>query len=265
MTTSIGSLLAAVTLTLSAAWLNLPGFYAFCLVLGVGYVVVVASLGMVGGGDADHDIDHDVDHDFDTDFDADADLDADFDADADVDGGGIADFDHDLDHDAAPTGHHGSLSGAHLGWLSPLIVAFFLTCFGGTGLLFTRVVDLGVLSVAPAAASSLVFAAAAIWTFNRIFGKLEASSHATASDLVGRSAKVIVPIPQGRGAGKIAYSVKGSRYTMTARSEDAIAMAQGAEAVILRIVGQCCFVAPPNDKRAREAIKRRARADAALN
>ncbi len=237
------------------AWFTLSTIYVFCFVVGLGYIIVAALLGTLGGA-----MDHgDV---------GGADIDADVDFDADFDGGfdpGDFDYDLDIDHGEVAIGHHGEMvGGAHLGPFSPLIIALFLTCFGGTGLLFTTVVDIGAaLSVLPASGSSLVFAALAIWAFNKLFLKVEASSHARASDLIGRSAKVIIPLPEGKGAGQVAYTVKGSRYTATARSPEGRPIAAGVEVVIIRLVGSSCFVAPPDDKRAKEAVKRRARADAA--
>ena len=228
----------AIGLTMLAlpVWLTLPTVYAFCLLLGLGYTLMAALLGSIGGGhggDFGHGLD--IQHDFDL----------------------------HADHGATAFGHHGQLAGgAHLGPFSPLIIALFLTCFGGTGLLCTRVMDLGALSVAPAAGSSLAFAAACIWMFNRLFARIEAASQALACDLIGRSAQVITPIPQGPGAGQVAYVIRGSRYTLTARTEDAIAMPAGAEAIILRVVGPSCFVVPASDARAAKAMKQRAQIEA---
>lgn len=239
------AMLALWTPALAEGWGWLPGLYVFCFVLGLGYTILAAVLGTVGG-----DIGHDVD------------------ASGDFDVGDVGDFDYDLDidHDIDVSADHADIShGAHLGPFSPLIIAFFLTCFGGMGLLFTKVIDLGALSALPAVGSSFVFAVLAIWAFNSLFSRLEATSQARASDLVGRKAKITISIPEGSGAGQIAYAVKGARYTMTARSEDAVAIAQGQPVVILRIVGQCCFVAPPDDERAEAAMKRRAHADAAAS
>lgn len=244
-TTSLASVLAVATLAFS---FSLTGLYVFCLIVGMGYVLMVAILGTIGGG-ADHtgDFDHGGLGDFGQDLDVEHDLDL------------------SADHGETAIGHHGqAVSGTHLGPFSPLIIALFLTCFGGTGLMFTRVASLGALSALPASASSLVFAVAAAWVFNRLFNRIEASSHATASDLLGRTAKVIVPIPIGPGAGQIAYLIKGTRYTITARSEDAVTLPQGAEVVILRLSGNSCFVAPRDSKRAADALKFRARADEAL-
>jgi membrane protein implicated in regulation of membrane protease activity len=240
-------------LAVGFTWAN---FYTICLGVGVGYVLIVALLGAVGG-DSDHDL-SDFDHDIDFDADADVDFDADVDAGVDFD----ADADVAVDHGAVV--HHGG-GWAHLGPFSPLIIALFLTCFGGAGVVFTTAlrVEPPALSVVPSAGGAILFAAAAIWAFNRLFRRVESSSHATASDLLGRSARVTVTIPQGRGAGAIAYNVKGTRYTAVARSEDAVSIPQGADVVILRLAGRCVFVAPPEDKRARAAMKRRARADAA--
>lgn len=210
-----------------ADWFNLPAVYAFCLALGAGYTILVAVLGSFGGG-----FGH-FDH------------------------GGFEghDLGHGGDHD---TGH----GGAHMGPFSPLIIASFLTCFGGTGLLFTKMVSLGRLSLAPAGGAAVAFAGATIWIFNRLFARVEATSQAKACDLVGRVATVITPIPQGPGAGAIAYVINGTRYSLAARSEDAVAMDRGSEAVILRVTGPSCFVAPPGDERSVRAIRHREQMDA---
>jgi len=219
-------------------WPNLPlvGIYSFCLVVGLGYVLLAALMGSLGGG-----------HDF----------------------GHLGDFGHDLDaghdlgggHGEGAAGQHGG--GAHLGPFSPLVVALFLTCFGGTGLLFNNVGLRGMMSLGPATGSAAAFAAAAAWLFNRLFRTIEATSQARACDMLGRRAMVITPIPKGPGAGAIAYVINGTRYSMTARSEDAVAMDRGAEAVILRVMGQSCFVAPPGDPRSQKAIDRREKLEAA--
>ncbi len=235
------SVALAAMAALAAGWFSLSGLYAFCFVVGLGYTVLAAVLGSLGGDAGGHDV-AGAGHDL-----------GDFGHDLDV----SHDLDLTADHGEVAFGHHGEMAGgAHLGPFSPLIIALFLTCFGGTGLLFTLTAPLGSLSLLPAVGSSFAFAALAIWAFNRLFARVEATSQARACDLIGRQATVITPIPEGPGAGTVAYVINGTRYTMVARSEDAAAMDRGAEVVILRIVGQGCFVVPVADKRGVKAAER---------
>ena len=80
-----------------------------------------------------------------------------------------------------------------------------------------------------------------LWLLNTVFSKTQSSSEGRLANVVGTSATIITPIPLD-GVGEIAYVQAGSRYTAPARSENGVAVPNGATVKITRIVGTQFYV-----------------------
>lgn len=153
-------------------------------------------------------------------------------------------------HADVGTGGHAEAGFEHTGMpglspFSPTTIASFVTAFGAFGMIFSKIP----LTQSPwvsgplAGISGLAVAAGVFWLFNKLFSKTQASSEALVGELIGCTATVITPIPQG-GVGEIAYVHGGTRYTAPARSESGAAIGPGQVVRIHRIVGTQFYVVP---------------------
>ena len=173
--------------------------YAICLVVGIIFTLVSATVGHFFGG---------------------------HDGDAGVGTGGHAEagFDH--------TGMPG------ISFFSPTVMASFVTAFGALGLIFSKIeaTKSAWVSAPLSMIGGGTIAGLAFWLFNSMFAKTQSSSESHVSSLPGQSASVITPIPEN-AVGEIAYVQAGTRYTAPARAEDGHAIAAGQTVRISRVVG----------------------------
>lgn len=182
--------------------------YWVCLMVGIAYTVI--SL-LLGGGHGTH-----------------------------LDGGG-----HGGDLGA---GGHDSLQGnidtgqVLFGPFSPLVIAFFLTCFGATGVLLTPIFK-QFITLPAATSSGFILAWLLITFFNKFLGAMQSSSEVKLYTLIGYEGEVTVQIPSD-GIGEIAYVAMGSRYVAPARSEEHIVIPRFAGVRITRLVGSMFYVRP---------------------
>jgi hypothetical protein len=160
-------------------------------------------------------------------------------------GGGDTDV-----HGDVGTGGHAEAGFEHTGMpgiapFSPTTISAFVTAFGGFGMVFSRIplTDSPWVSAPLASVSGLAIAAGVFFLFNWIFSKTQSSSEGQVATLVGCSATVITPIPQG-GVGEIAYVQAGTRYSAPARSESGATVGNGQTVRIHRIVGTQFYVVP---------------------
>jgi membrane protein implicated in regulation of membrane protease activity len=122
------------------------------------------------------------------------------------------------------------------------IMSSFLTAFGVGGVV-ARYYNLshpaasGVGIVAGIIMSSLVY------QFARILYSQQASSEVRMSTLVGKTAEVLVGIPEG-GVGQVTLTMGGERTDQIARSANGHALARGTEVMITAIRGDSVVVAP---------------------
>ena len=151
-------------------------------------------------------------------------------------------------HDAVGTGGHaesgfGSDGVPGVSFFSPTILAVFITAFGAFGVILSEISVTSSLWVsAPGAlGSALGVAWGVLWGMNSAFRKMNSSSEACVSQLVGTTASLASPIPEN-GVGEISYVYGGSRYSAPARSENGHAIATGKLVKITRIVGTQYFV-----------------------
>jgi len=137
---------------------------------------------------------------------------------------------------------HGTL---HFSPLSPVIIAMFVTSFGGMGMVALKFFNLNEFITLPLAlVSGLVIGGISFLIFHAIFKATSSSSESSRSDLAGLEAEVITPIPEGGGLGEIAYSNRGTRYTAPARSIYKTAVSAHSVVTIDKIVGNIFFVKP---------------------
>lgn len=155
---------------------------------------------------------------------------------------------HDVGHSDIGTGGHAE-SGFNdsgvpgISFFSPTVLSSFVTAFGAFGMIFTKI---DATSNAWASAPlSIACGGLVAWGvflfFNAMFSRMQGSSEARVSQVVGTIASIITPIPEN-GVGEIAYVQGGSRYTAPARSEKGVAISAGQAVKVTRIVGTQYFV-----------------------
>jgi membrane-bound ClpP family serine protease len=140
----------------------------------------------------------------------------------------------------------GHLDAGHAHPISGTTVATFVTGFGGGGTVGHYLFHWSTGgSLALAAASGVVLAAAAFGVLELIFKQTQAGSEFSVAEMQGRDAEVITAIPAG-GTGEVAYVAKGQREVGAARSEDGSAIGKGRPVVIQKAIGSTLYV---RDKR----------------
>lgn len=140
----------------------------------------------------------------------------------------IFDFDTDIDF------------GGTVSPLKPSVIAAFITVFGGSGLLLTRVLPLyGTLPL-----SALLGAAVAFLMYRFVIVPLAKAQNTSAVEiqsLIGHAAKVTEKIFQG-GYGQITYYVNGNTYSSPAKAEDGSQIDRGAGVEIIYIQDNTYYV-----------------------
>jgi len=185
-------------------------FYAVCLLTGLLFTIISALAGHAFGG-------HDVGHG------------------GDVGTGGHAEA--GFDHSGIPG----------ISFFSPMVLASFMAAFGGLGIIFSEIeATRSVWISAPlSVAGAFLIALFVLWLFNLVFSRSQSSSESRVATLVGQTASLLSPIPEN-GVGEIAYVQGSTRYTAPARSEKGMALSQGQNVRITRVVGTQFFVEPVN-------------------
>ena len=152
----------------------------------------------------------------------------------------LPNFDLGLDAGDVPSFDHGEIG---LASISPMSIASFVTAFGGFGFVSSQLfgVSTGV-SLLYAAGGGLAVGGMAQLIFIYIFSR-QTSSLRTQQDVIGVSAEVTIPIPEG-GVGQIALVARGSRTTYSARTKPGQAFAQGEIVQVVELVGSIAFVEP---------------------
>ncbi len=156
-------------------------------------------------------------------------------------------LDISLDHLPGDMGGHIDVGGApshdvSILSLSPISIAAFITSFGGIGIIATQGFGAdGATSLIWALGGSIIVAIASHLLFFYIFIAPQASSALTTGGVIGLTAEVTAPIPQG-SVGEIAYVAMGERHTATARASDGSTIPRGAVVTIQGIAGTVMLV-----------------------
>lgn len=197
--------------------------YLLCATLGLAFVAITALFGFIGGGDA-----HDSGGHAGTDVDASAHVSNDFGA------GGHGDASGDA-------GGHG---GVHLPVFSPMVLAAYVTGFGGSGLIYRYLFgDRPILHVPLAAVTGLGLGVGVAYFSWRLISFFESARMAREQDAYAQDAEVAVAIPDG-GFGEVAYVSGGARQSLPARAELGSTFRAGDRVRIVRITGGTALVRP---------------------
>jgi len=124
--------------------------------------------------------------------------------------------------------------GAAVSPFKPILLAFFLTVFGGLGLIFSPIFPLAWMAIAFAASGALFLS----WLIFRfvivpLYRWQNTSAHERQS-IIGVAGKVAETIPQG-GYGKITYTYDDKIMSGPAKSEDGNEIARNAVVEIVYI------------------------------
>ena len=149
----------------------------------------------------------------------------------------IPNIDFHVDHDISF--NHGSVG---VSPLSPITIASFVTSFGGLGLMGTQLLRLPeVVSLFLAGVGAVIIAGGMFLFYSRVLVAGEGSSSIRISDVRGKQAEVIVPIPKD-GLGQVAFVTRGIRTTWSARSADGKAVPRGSIVSIEAVTGNTVIV-----------------------
>jgi len=138
-------------------------------------------------------------------------------------------FDHELDHGGP-------------GFFSSRVLSVFITAFGGFGAVAT---NYG-LTIVPASGigfgSGVIFASI-IYFFARFLYGQQATTQSRASDVVGRSARVVVAIPSG-GVGQVRCQVGEELIDRIAKSHNGEAIPENTVVQVQEALGEMVIVKP---------------------
>jgi membrane protein implicated in regulation of membrane protease activity len=144
-------------------------------------------------------------------------------------GGHDADFHGDV---------HGDVHG--VGVFNTRIVSVFITAFGGFGAIGIHLGYRTETSTLLGLVGGVVFGAL-IYAFASFLYSQQASSDVRVSELVGRTAEVIVAIPQN-GVGQVRCSLGESMVEKIARTPDGVALPANTVVKIESVVGETLLV-----------------------
>ena len=148
-------------------------------------------------------------------------------------GGIFEHFDHSFDH----PGDHGGPS-----ILSSRVLSVFVTAFGGFGALASNA-GYSLAASSGVGFGSGVFFGGIIYYFARFLFGQQASTEVRASDMAGRSARVVVAIP-ANGVGQIRVQVGEELVDKIAKSHDGAALPENSIVKIESVLGEMVVVRP---------------------
>jgi len=138
-------------------------------------------------------------------------------------------WDHDLGH-GGPT------------FLSVRILSVFVTAFGGFGAIGIHY-GLSLLGASGVGFVSGLFFATLIYLFARFLYGQQVSTEVHASDVVGKSARIIVPIPKD-GIGQVRCQIGEELVDRMARTRDGQPLPENAIVRIEETLGEIVIVKP---------------------
>jgi len=141
-----------------------------------------------------------------------------------LDGG----FDHDVAHEGP-------------GFFNIRVLSVFATAFGGFGAVATYY-GLGTIGSSGVAFLSGLFFAALIYAFARFLYSQQASSGVRTQEILGRPARVVVPIPAG-GIGQVRCQLGEELVDKIARSSDGSAIPENTAVTVTEVLGDAVIVA----------------------
>jgi membrane protein implicated in regulation of membrane protease activity len=133
------------------------------------------------------------------------------------------------------------LSGEGPAILSSRVLSVFVTAFGGFGAIATHY-GLGTIGSSGVGFLGGVFFAALIYAFATLLYRQQASSGVRTAELVGRPARVVVPIPAG-GVGQVRCQVGEELVDKIAQSRDGAPIPDNTAVTIVEVLGDSVIVA----------------------
>jgi membrane protein implicated in regulation of membrane protease activity len=132
--------------------------------------------------------------------------------------------------------------------VSPVVIATFITAFGGGGIVGTEGLKWSAVASAALAVGSGLLVAGLVYTvLNAVYKRTQGSSEAKSDDIVGLAAEVITPMSKN-GTGEVAYVIRGARFTGSARSVDNSRIEKNSLVKIVRVAGSTLYVKPWSDE-----------------
>lgn len=158
----------------------------------------------------------------------------------------------------ADVGVDGDISGGDVGvgeihfpLFSPIVIACFVTAFGGGGIIGLKLFPFApILSLLVAMGTGVVIGLLVGLLVLKIYKVVQTNAVTTAKSIVGTIAEVNEPIPAA-GVGEITFTGKGSRISGPARSEENIDIKRHAMVTITRTVGGLYYVREHVDEKLR--------------
>lgn len=151
-----------------------------------------------------------------------------------MDVGGHTDMTADGHLDSQVDVHVPFLQGLPISPLKPVIIASFITVFGGVGIIclqknYSSILALFIAIAAAFAVSALIYAFILVPLY-----KAQSTSAVSQKELIGSIAKAVLNM-NGNTYGKITYSASGNTYSAPAKSIDGREIGSGANVVIIDI------------------------------
>jgi membrane protein implicated in regulation of membrane protease activity len=169
---------------------------------------------------------------------------------AHVDGG--MDAGVHMDHAGDITGGDAGVGEVHFPSLSPIVIASFVTAFGGGGMVGLQLFPfLPVLSVAVATGAGVLVAFVVGFVVMKLYKALDSNAIQTVKALIGTLAEVTEGIPAD-GVGEISYQGKSGRASGPARSEEKKDIKRHAMVSITRVIGGLYYVREHVDEKLRD-------------
>ena len=159
----------------------------------------------------------------------------------------------------ADVGVDGDISGGDVGvgdihfpLFSPIVIACFVTAFGGGGIIGLKLFPFApILSLAVAVGTGVVIGLLVGLLVLKIYKLVQTNAVTTAKHIIGTVAEVSESIPAA-GVGEITFTGKGSRISGPARSEENIDIKRHAMVTITRTVGGLYYVREHVDEKLRK-------------
>jgi membrane protein implicated in regulation of membrane protease activity len=148
-------------------------------------------------------------------------------------GGIFEHFEGHFEHDGI--GEHGGP-----GFFSTRVISVFITAFGGFGAIATHF-GLSVLPASGVGFASGIFFGSIIYWFARFLFSQQATSEVRSTDVVGRTARVVVAIPAG-GVGQVRVHLGEELIDRIARSQDGAAIPDNSVVRIEEVLGEVVVV-----------------------
>jgi len=134
---------------------------------------------------------------------------------------------------------------ASISFLSPTLIALFLTVTGGLGLILTPrfygTAGAGIVFAISAISGFLIASAINNFVIKPLH-RLEGTNTFNRQEVIGQLVEITAKIPHGGGYGKIKYNAEGSIVTGPAKCEDEGEIKAGEQAEITRVEGKTYFV-----------------------